>query len=90
LYALVSHLPPESAYRRATGQFWSDELELAAAQVETLHALALIVLRVAGAKHVPKPLRVPRPGDPSKRRAGRAVSLRELAANPSTLMRPDR
>jgi hypothetical protein len=74
--ALIAHLPPESAYARATGGWWTDAHELAATTVEVLHALTLLTARAYGAKGRQRPLRVPRPGAP-KRRPG-AMSVGEF------------
>jgi hypothetical protein len=74
---LIAHLPPESSYRRATAQHWTEELELHAVTVELLHALIAVVVRVAGGKRL-KPLHVPRPGERRVPRAGHRMSLAAL------------
>jgi hypothetical protein len=63
LVALIGHLPPDSAFSRATGGWWSDAHELAASQIELTHALLMLTARAYGSKARARPLRVPRPGD---------------------------
>lgn len=46
--------------RTLTGQ-WSDDKELAATQIEMLHAIYRATLAVGGVKQIPKQLRIPRP-----------------------------
>lgn len=77
LLRLISHLPPEAAYRRATDQHWTDDLELGALQVELLHALLVGLARLGGSRKVIKPLRLPRPGEPAPQR-GRRMSFLDL------------
>jgi hypothetical protein len=82
LRVLIAQLPPESAYRRATGQQWTDELELAAVTVEVLHAIYVALLRFGGVKRTIKPLTVPRPGAQRRARPQRMSWLdlmREMA-----------
>jgi hypothetical protein len=85
---LIEYLPNDSAYRRVTEQHWSDELELAATNVELLHALIVLLARAFGSKRKMRPLHVPRPGAPARRSrgAGRRVSLRELVDDPGALL----
>jgi hypothetical protein len=84
---LIEYLPADSAYRRVTDQHWSDELELAATNVELLHALIVLVARAFGSKRKVKPLRVPRPGQPTRATGGgRRVSLRDLVDDPGALL----
>lgn len=77
LAALIGHLPPESAYLRATDQWWTTEHELSAGTVELLHAVLVGLARMSGSKRKVTPLRVPRPGDvaPAPRRRQSFLSL---------------
>lgn len=56
------NLPQDSALARERGEWWTPELELAATNVDLLHANYRGMLAVNGAKRVPKAFTVPRPG----------------------------
>jgi hypothetical protein len=62
LVALVRHLPADGAVGRAEG-VWSTELELEAAGLELLDAIARLIYAQSGKRPPGKPLHVPRPGD---------------------------
>lgn len=62
LVSLVRHLPPDGAVGRAQG-VWSTELELEAAGLELLDAIARLIYAQSGKRPPGKPLHVPRPGD---------------------------
>lgn len=73
LERLIAYLPPDAAYLTARGQAWTTQDELAALQVELLHALLVTVARLGGSKRRIAPLRIPRPGEPT-RAPGRRTS----------------
>jgi hypothetical protein len=56
---LLDRLPPEA---RRFGELWSTESELLAALVDHVAGLSWITMRAHGAKNVPKPRPIPRPG----------------------------
>ncbi len=61
LKTLVAHLPQHSALAQVMGWWWTNELELQAMIAELGHANVVATLSAAGAKNLPKPLRLPRP-----------------------------
>lgn len=73
LWSLVRGLPADGAFIRSVqGERWAPQMTetLLAAQVECTHAVLRAVMASGGAKKhdIPKPLRVPRPGDPEVKR----------------------
>lgn len=64
----------------ASNARWGNAEELAAQQVEGIHALYVATLAAAGAKQLPDPYQVPRPWEePQKKQKPRQVSFTEFA-----------
>ncbi len=79
LFALVEHLPPESALARAKDWWWTESHELAAVVAELGHAQWVTALATAGVKQgrLPKALTIPRPkpeGTPEPAKAPATIS----------------
>jgi hypothetical protein len=95
---LLDRLPPEA---RRFGELWSTESELLAALVDHVAGLSWITMRAHGAKNVPKPRPIPRPGravpaarqrsaERSSRRAGTwAEAAATLAGMPGVQVNRD-
>jgi len=80
LVALVRNLPAEGAVARAEG-VWSVELELEAAGLELLDAIARLIFAQSGKRPPGKPLHVPRPGEaPEVHKRAQAQRLGALLA----------
>jgi len=73
---LLDRLPPEA---RRIGELWSTEAELLAALVDHVAGLTWVTMKAHGAKNVPKPRPVPRPGRaiPAARSAPRSAGDRQ-------------
>jgi hypothetical protein len=74
---LLERLPP---YARRFGEQWSTEAELLAVLADHLAALTWVTMRAHGAKNVPKPRPLPRPGlrdTHNANRVTRDVSVRQ-------------
>jgi hypothetical protein len=76
---MIQGLPADSALVRKLSGGWSDDRELAAAQVEILHAIYRATLAAGGMKQLPPPLRIPRPNQynagPQKRLATKSEAV---------------
>jgi len=73
---LLDRLPPEA---RRFGELWSTEAELLAALVDHVAGLTWVTMRAHGAKNVPKPRPIQRPGRaiPAARSAPRSAGERQ-------------
>lgn len=83
LLVLLRHLPPEGAVGHALTGGWLLHDELQALTVEVDHAILRATLAAGGVKkgRLPKPLRIPRPGEYDA-----ALEVRRPARSPEELI----